>query len=269
MGNSDAAGRYAGGVIEPAQPRPAQPISSVDNALRLLTSLRDRDEIRVSQASAELGVARSTAHRLLSTLAGHGLVERTPERSYRIGPVLTEIALSALRQGDLRAEVRPFLEQLVAELGETAHLIVREGVNCRFSESIEGTHALRTTARVGIAYPAVATSGGKALLAELDESELLALFPYENLPAYNERSFTSRTALFDHLREARARGYATNEGETELGIFAIGMVQRTSTGRIAGALAVSAPTVRVTESRHTEIVEALRRVTAEAQRRLP
>jgi DNA-binding IclR family transcriptional regulator len=254
-------------VPEPAQP--SQSISSVDNALRLLISLRDRDEIRVSQASADLGVARSTAHRLLTTLANYGLVERTANRTYRIGPALTEIGLSALRQIDLRAEIRPFLEQLVSELGETAHLIVREGVNCRFFESIEGTHALRTTARVGIAYPAVATSGGKALLAELDDSELLELFPYEELPAYNARSFTSRTALFEHLREARDLGYATNQGETELGIYAIGMVQRTSTGRIAGALAVSAPAIRVTETRHGETVEVLRRVTSEAQRRLP
>ena len=262
-------GGYAQGVQEPGQTPPAQSISSVDNALRLLISLRDRDEIRVSEASAELGVARSTAHRLLATLTSYGLVERTANRTYRIGPALTEIALSALRQVDLRAEIRPFLEQLVSELGETAHLIVREGVNCRFFESVEGTHALRTTARVGIAYPATATSGGKALLAELDDAQLLELFPYEDLPVYNERSFTSRTALFEHLRETRARGYATNQGETELGIFAIGMVQRTSTGRIAGALAVSAPAVRVTGPRRAETVEVLRRVTTEAQRRLP
>jgi DNA-binding IclR family transcriptional regulator len=222
----------------------------------------------VSVAAAELGVARSPAHRLLTMLASYGLVERSDSRAYRMGPVLTEIGLSALRHVDLRAEIRPFLEQLVGELGETAHLIVREGANCRFFESVEGTHALRTTARVGISYPATATSGGKALLAELDQNELLELFPYEDLPAYNQRSFMTRTALFEHLKEARDRGYAINQGETELGIFAVGMVQRTSSGRIAGALAVSVPSVRMTDQRLTEVIETLRRVTSEAQRRL-
>jgi DNA-binding IclR family transcriptional regulator len=256
-------------VLEPASSQPSHPISSVDNALRLLVSLRDREEIRVSEASAELGVARSTAHRLLAMLNSYGLVERSANRTYRIGPVLAEIGLAALRQVDVRAHIRPFLERLVSELGETAHLIVREGLNCRFFESIEGTHALRTTARVGIAYPAHATSGGKALLAELDEDELLELFPSQDIPVYNERSFTNRAELFAHLDEVRAQGYALNRGETEVGICAVGMVQRTSTGRIAGALAVSAPEVRVSDERIQEFVAVLRRVTAEAQRRLP
>ncbi len=264
---------YAQGVPKssrvPAGALPSHPISSVENALRLIVSLRDREEIRVTEASEELGVARSTAHRLLAMLSSYGLVERGDNRTYRMGPVLSEIGLAALRQVDLRVRIRPFLERLVAELGETAHLIVREGINCRFFESVEGTHALRTTARVGIAYPAHATSGGKALLAELDEAELLELFASEDLPKYNERSFTSRAALFEHLGQVRAQGYAVNRGETEVGIVAVGMVQRTSAGWIAGALAVSAPEVRVSDERVQEFVAALRRITAEARRRLP
>jgi IclR family transcriptional regulator, acetate operon repressor len=252
-------------MLQPSAAQPAHPISSVENALRLLVILRDREEIRVSEASAELGVARSTAHRLLAMLHSYGLVEQGQNRAYRVGPVLAEIGLSALRQVDVRAHIRPFLEKLVAELGETAHLIVREGINCRFAESVEGTHALRTTARVGIAYPAHATSGGKALLAELDEKELLELYPAEILDGY----YKSRTALFRELDEVRHVGYARNRGESEAGIAAVGLVQRTSSGRIAGALAVSAPETRMTEERHIEVLEVLRRVSAEAQRRIP
>src|SRR4051812_14464260 len=186
-------------MLEPPPAKPAHPISSVENALRLLVILRDREEIRVSEASTELGVARSTAHRLLAMLHSYGLVEQLPNRAYRVGPVLAEIGLSALRQIDVRAHIRPFLEQLVAELGETAHLIVREGINCRFAESVEGTHALRTTARVGISYPVHMTSGGKALLAELSEAELLELFPDEQLPGH----FGTRDALFAELEDVR------------------------------------------------------------------
>jgi DNA-binding IclR family transcriptional regulator len=252
-------------MLQPSPAQPAHPISSVENALRLLVILRDRAEIRVSEASAELGVARSTAHRLLAMLHSYGLVEQGTNRAYRVGPVLAEIGLSALRQVDVRAHIRPFLEQLVAELGETAHLIVREGINCRFAESVEGTHALRTTARVGISYPIYSTSGGKALLAELDESELMELFPEERGLGH----FVTRAELFEELEEIRRLGYARNRGESEAGIAAVGIVQRTSSGRIAGALAVSAPETRMTEERHEEVLAVLRRVSAEAQRRLP
>jgi DNA-binding IclR family transcriptional regulator len=258
------------GMAEPAGSQPAHPISSVENALRLLVILRDREEIRVSDASVELGVARSTAHRLLAMLHSFGLVEQNPaSRAYRVGPVLAEIGLSSLRQLGGRAQLRPFLEALSAEVGETTHLIALEGRNCRFLDSIEGTQALRTTARVGIAYPAHATSGGKALLAELDESRLLELYPSEEIPPLNERSLTTRTALFAQLREIREQGYAINRGESEAGIRAVGMVQRTSSGGIAGALAVSAPEMRLTAERVQEIVQSLRRVTEEARRRLP
>lgn len=252
-------------MLQTSASQPAHPISSVENALRLLVILRDRPEIRVSEAAAELGVARSTAHRLLAMLHSYGIVEQGSNRAYRVGPVLAEIGLSALRQVDIRAHIRQFLEQLVAELGETAHLIVREGINCRFAESVEGTHALRTTARVGIAYPAHMTSGGKALLAELDEKELLELYPDEDLAGH----FADRQALLDELAEVRRLGYARNRGESEPGIAAVGIVQRTSSGRIAGALAVSAPETRMTEERHLEVLAVLRRISAEAQRRLP
>jgi DNA-binding IclR family transcriptional regulator len=252
-------------MLQSSPSRPAHPISSVDNALRLLVILRDREEIRVSEASVELGVARSTAHRLLAMLHSHGLVEQSPNRAYRVGPVLAEIGLSALKQLDVRAHIRPFLEQLVEELGETAHFVVREGVNCRFAESVECTHALRTTARVGIAYPAHVTSGGKALLAELDDAELLEIFPEERL----EGPPGTRTALFADLEEVRRLGYARYRGELGNGIAALGLVLHTSTGRIAGALGVSAPDTRMPEERIEPIVAALRRVATDAQRRLP
>jgi len=256
-------------MAQRAAPRPAHPISSVENALRLLVILRDRPEIRVSEASAELGVARSTAHRLLAMLHSFGLVEQHPtSRAYRVGPVLAEIGLSALRRVDVRAQLRPFLEELSADVGETVHLIVLEGRNCRFVDSVEGTRALQTTGRIGIAYPAHATSGGKALLAELDEAELLELYPDEALPPLNERSLTTRTALLEQLRVIREQGFAVNRGESEAGIAAIGVVQRTSSGGIAGALAVSAPDIRLPPERVPEIARSLHRVAAAAQRRL-
>lgn len=80
---------------------------------------------------------------------------------------------------------------------------------------------------------------------------------------------TSRTALLEQLREIRTDGFAVNRGESEAGIAAISMVQRTSSGGIVGALAVSAPELRLPPERVPEIVQSLRRVTEAAQRRLP
>ena len=55
---------------------PAYPITSVDNALKLLLTFRDRPQLALSDASAYLGVAHSTAHRLLAMLAYHDFVRQ-------------------------------------------------------------------------------------------------------------------------------------------------------------------------------------------------
>ncbi|HWI71925.1 MAG TPA: IclR family transcriptional regulator [Baekduia sp.] len=249
---------------------PAYPVGSVENALRVLRMLRDRPSVRVSEAAEELSVARSTAHRLLAMLNAYDIVTQDPDsRAYRPGPLLIELGLAALRHDDVLAVLHPFLEELSDTVNETAHVIVLEGSNCRFVDSVESKQALRSTARIGVVYPAYLTSGGKALLSELDAKELRHLFPRRRLPQLTERSPATRDELFEELERIREAGYATNFGESEVGIHAVAMIQRTSTGRPAAAMAVSAPEQRFPEDRVPDLVDVLKDVTARASRQLP
>ena len=248
---------------------PAYPIGSVENALRLLRLFRDRPAIRVSEAAAELSVARSTAHRLLAMLQAYDVVTQDPKsRAYRPGALLTELGLATLRHNDMLTVLHPFLEELSNTVNETVHLIVLDGSNCRFVDSVESGHALRTTARIGVEYPAYLTSGGKALLAELSDDELRRLYP-RRLPQLTERSPASRDQLLQELKRVRADGYAINFGESEVGIRAVAAIQHTSGGRPTAAVAVSAPEQRLPETRIPELVEALKDITARARPRLP
>ncbi len=107
---------------------PSYPIESVDNALKLLHMLRKRSHIRVSEASSSIGVARSTAHRLLAMLQHHGFVRQDPfSRAYVAGPALLDFGRAILRDRDIRTHARPFLERLSRETGETVHLIALQG----------------------------------------------------------------------------------------------------------------------------------------------
>jgi IclR family transcriptional regulator, acetate operon repressor len=249
---------------------PAYPVGSVENALRLLLLLRDRPSIQVSEAAAELSVARSTAHRLLAMLKAYDVVTQDPRsRAYRPGPLLAELGLASLRHDDVLSVLHPLLEELSDSVGETVHAIVLDGPNSRFVDSVECRHPLRTTARIGVVYPAHVTSGGRALLAELGDRELRRLFPRRRLPQLTERSPASREELFEELERIRAQGYATNFGESELGIHAAAVAQRTSRGRAVAAIAVSAPEQRLPQSRVPELVAALNDVTARARPRLP
>ncbi|MFL5818728.1 MAG: IclR family transcriptional regulator [Conexibacter sp.] len=250
---------------------PAHPIGSVANALRLLVLLQEHPSLRVSDASEELGVARSTAHRLLAMLASYGLVQQEPRtKAYRAGPVLLQLGLAAAEHDDiLLAVLHPFVRELSEAVSETVHIVVLEGANSRFVDCVESKGALRTTGRIGYVYPAHATSGGKALLAELDADELQHLFPDTWLPPLNERTNTSRDKLFEELEHVREVGYSTNFGESEAGVSAIAMAQRTRSGAAPAALAVSVPESRLPESRVPELAEALKRITDRARQKLP
>lgn len=78
---------------------------------------------------------------------------------------------------ELKSVGHPHLEVLSQKTGETCHLVTLEGNGSRFIDGVESRHALRVGSRIGLLLPAHTTSGGKVLLAQLPDAELLALYP--------------------------------------------------------------------------------------------
>lgn len=237
--------------------KPKYPIESVDNALRLLLEFREREGFGVSEAGEHLGVAPSTAHRLLSMLQYRGFAVQDEEsRTYRPGPALIEIGLKAVRDMSLLRQARPVIERLSELLGETVHLLVREAADVRFVDGVESARALRVTSRTGLLLPAHCTAGGKALLAELGPDEIRGIYPTPELPGLTSRSVRTRADLERELVTVRERGFATNVGESEDDVTAVGVVVRDHRGRQRAAIAVALPSVRANGARLDEIASA-------------
>jgi DNA-binding IclR family transcriptional regulator len=220
----------------------------VDSALRLLKLFHDTPRVRLSEASEHLGVAQSTAHRLMAMLAYHGFVrQEAGSRAYLAGPALVEIGLAAVRELDIRLHARPVLESLAASLGETVHLVVLEGGTVRYLDAVESPRTLRVAARTGSTLAANCTASGKALLAELPDAEVSAIFAGQaELTALTARSITAPARLLDELRRVRARGCAVNVEESEEGVASVAVALRGLRPGPAAALAVSAPVSRMT-----------------------
>jgi len=236
---------------------PQYPIESVDNALRVLVLIGQRQQLRLTDVSQYLGVASSTAHRLLAMLSYRGLVRQNPAtRSYEPGPSLDQLAYGLLRRLDVRARARPILEKLNAELEETVHLGRLEGGDVHFIDSIESSRALRVVNRLGRSMPAHCTSTGKALLATLSEPELLAAYPDEELVQLTRHSIGTRTELIAALAEIRRRGYATSQEESEEGVQSLAVALR-AVGSPRLALCASVPVSRMSASARKSIREKL------------
>jgi DNA-binding IclR family transcriptional regulator len=237
---------------------PQYPIESVDNALKLILLLGEQPEIRLTDASTYLSVASSTAHRVLAMLQYRGFVRQDPQtKAYGPGPALTGVAFSVIGRMNINQIGRPYLQELNDALDETVHLGMLEGSNVRFMDGIESRKAVRVASRLGKSLPAHATSIGKAMLAELDDAELLRLYPSRVLPRVTDKSITDLDELRRHLAEARASGFATNREESEEGVASVSVAIPTSVPGLRLALSVSAPVNRLPAKTAKEMAETL------------
>jgi IclR family acetate operon transcriptional repressor len=245
---------------------PAYPIASVNNALLLLLLFREQPRVRLTDACKYLGVAHSTAHRLLAMLAHHGFVQQEPvTRAYVAGPALVEVGLAVVGSLNVREQARPMMEELAAELGETVHLGVLEGTKVRYVDGVESERALRVVRRTGTLAPAHCTSLGKALLAQMSDQQVAELYPTSAEPfdASTERSITTQAKLMKAIGQARVRGYAVNSGEAEDDVGSVAVAFRDFAGRPA-AIAVAAPTSRLSAQRISHIGELMLQTIARA-----
>lgn len=248
-----------------AIPRPpAYPITAVDNALQALELVKNQHTIRITDLSRSLGIARSSAHRLLAALAYRGYVRQDPSsKTYGPGPALVELGLSVVREMDVRTAARPLMERLARETSETASLLILNDRRVLFVDCVEGPQSVRVSSRTGLAMPAHCASAGKAMLATLPSERLRSLYPKARLETMTDRSIASFTALEAELSQIRRRGYATNFLESEEDIVAVGVALPTALGAVTAGISVAGPAARLSRARVHKIAAALKRAAAD------
>jgi DNA-binding IclR family transcriptional regulator len=152
-------------------------VNVLQRAFKILDAYAEPgQEPDVADLIAKLDIPKSTVHRLLMALEGHGYLERSPlTGKYHLGARLVALGMHAVRRMDLASVAAPFLQRLVDETGETAHLaVLRDGEIISILHA-QGRHVLRPPSTVGRRIPIHCTSLGKAILAFLPEDEADAL----------------------------------------------------------------------------------------------
>jgi IclR family transcriptional regulator, acetate operon repressor len=237
--------------------KPVYAIESVDHALHLATLLLHEGPLRIADAAARLGVARSTAHRLLAMLVYRDFAEQTDDRRYVAGPVLRGLAAPE-PVADLRRVALPHLRALAERTGESTNLVVVVGDQARFVASVESAQVLRVGDRDGRTLPAHLASGGRAVLATRPETEVRELYaPLSDLPS-----------LLRDLRRVRRQGFAVNNQATETGVTAIGRAVRCPPGMAPAAVSIAMPTARYDRNRLAEWAQELATTATDVEREL-
>jgi len=261
--NSDASAHRT----SPARARrAASEESSLAKGVRLLDELGQLNRpVGLTELSRTAGLAKSTTHRLLSSLVAAGLVSQQPDGRYALGLRLFELGSRAGAALDVRSVARPQLERLRDTTGETAHLGVLLGDEVVYIEKVESEFAVRMSSRVGGRNPLHCTALGKCLLATGSEalSERVLSRP---LMARTPRTHVDPDRLRQELSAVRARGWALDDEESDEGLRCIGASVRGAEGTTIAAVSISGPSTRVTKARvralAADVVSGAREISA-------
>lgn len=238
---------------------PSYPIASVDHALTLIQLLRDTGPLRVADAASELGVAHSTAHRLLGMLVFRDFAFQDEERRYHPGPAVGQRPIGQPWTRELCRLARPHLERLTDRVGETSNLMIRVGARVRFLLTVRSLDGGAVGDRRGIVLPAIYTAGGRAMLASLSPASVETLLGGEQAGRSGDALPESeRARLRRELAAVRSSGYARNLDDSELGLSALAMPVRDGETRVVAAVAVAVRSSRVARMRSGRVVEELR-----------
>jgi IclR family KDG regulon transcriptional repressor len=200
----------------------SESIRAVERALDVLLCFTNQTpELTMSQISEQIGINKSTVHRLLSTLEGKRFLERNPLTGvYRPGLRLMQLASLAMEQNSLRRLAAPFLQELCNHYRENVNLALLDGADVVYVDVIEGSQRVKLAAVPGQRLPAFCTASGKAILAFLPEDNMMRILEH-GMPQYTQNTITSPEAFFDDIRFTRERGFTISVQEFEDGINAI------------------------------------------------
>ncbi|HTW19270.1 MAG TPA: IclR family transcriptional regulator, partial [Mycobacteriales bacterium] len=235
---------------------------SVATALDVLDCLADEPELGVSELGRRLGISKSTAHRLVTTLCQKGYLQQVPDtRSYRLGIRLHELGETVASRSPLRDRALPLLESLRNQTGETVHLAVPEGNQMFYVERLESYQGLRFSSRVGRLRPIHLTSSGKAVAAfNPTVAEAACANEFERR---TPRTIRTKEQFLRCLAETRARGYAYSIEEDEPGLASVAAPVLDRTGIARAAISVAGPAARIAGEHMNQTARRVRAAAAQ------
>ncbi|KQS83549.1 MULTISPECIES: IclR family transcriptional regulator [unclassified Rhizobium] len=246
-------GRKAGENAVPSS------VQVLDRSLTLLDLVASSDGAVLTELSDKSGMAPSTVHRLLTSLAGHGMVTHDAETgAWTIGLKAFEIGNAFLRFRKLGTISRPFLKQLMERSGETANIGIEDGGDVVFISQVESHAPMRAFFRPGRRGPIHASGIGKAILSTWPDGDIERLLSPRPLARFTEKTRDSLPKLLADLAIIRARRWSIDDEEHTLGMRCLAAPIFNEYGEAIAGISISGPAVRLPDATLAELGPAVR-----------
>lgn len=214
--------------------------SAIEKALQILKFFKEGNRPQtIQELSSILGINRTTVHRTVQTLLAEGFLQQDIE-SHKVSLGGTVLALGnaltrSLRSRSIVEAARPHIEQLRSNTGCAVTLEMLAGNQNILLCILKNDRVGRFAGEVGDIMPWHAAAGAKATLAFLSEKDLDPILR-QNMFPYTPNTITEVSLYLEELVKVRKSGYATDIGETQLGVTAIAAPFFNYNGKPAGAV---------------------------------
>lgn len=251
-----------------AAPKPPR-IQSLARASAIIDVIASADEegVGLSEVSKATALNKTTAFNLLGSLVALRFIEQDEHsRRYRLG--LRNLELGRIVQQRLHIShlARPILAGLCRKVNETVNLGLPDLYDLVVVDSFQGSRILHATSYAGWRSPYHCTALGKAFMAQWDGPMRRTVYAASGLPQQTPQTITDVDALEAQLGEFRARGYALDLEENEVGVNGIATTITDGLGEVAAAISVAGPANRLTkhamEQLAGEVIAAAASITA-------
>lgn len=230
--------------------------AGVKATLAVLDLLAARSPLSLSEIARELGIAKSTLHRICAVLVERGWAVRDKDGRFALG-------IRALRLGSASSELpmvtafRTVAAEFLTRHDETIALAVLDGGESLFIALEETSQPVRLVTHVGSKTPAFASASGRVVLASHSAAAVSAMFGGKLLVTPTGRRLNGVAELQSILTEVRERGYAENLEETADGLYAASVPVVNDEGMTLAAFTTCIPVSRITPERRAVIVDDL------------
>lgn len=245
-------------------------VPALERGTRILDYVaRARNFPTLSDIARELGIAKSSAHTLCSTLMQLELLIRRSDQTFQLGPHVMRWANTFTQQSDVAAEFATLWDQETELPGETITLTVLEGTEVVYiaARNSAVSHSL-IEFRAGMRLPAAFTATGKAFLSYMSDFEVRRLFA-DGLPEpRTSHSVRSIEGLLDELRQIRENGFSCDDQQVAEGIVCYGASVLDSRNRPIAGVAVSLLADKVSKDEKSQIISNVQRIAARLSHRM-
>jgi DNA-binding IclR family transcriptional regulator len=232
----------------------SESVRAVDRALDLLLCFsQEQPGLSLTQLAEQMGLSKSTVHRLLTTLEARRFVSRDRVTGvYCLGYRLMEMASLVLRGVDRQQWTYPYLQHLADESGETVDLAVLDGPDVIYLQVFESSHRVKIAAAVGERLPAHCTASGKAFMAFLPDDQVAKILD-AGVSGHTSHTRLERSDVLQDLRVTRERGFAISSEEYENDIHAVAAPIFDAVGYPVAVIAIVGPSYRLPHQRMVEV----------------